>query len=72
MTTQYRLQWLAAARPPAHPNSMTGTQVFNSFERVVAFVEGLASDSEVMSLTEIQTTEIDATDKLMGSLTNAE
>lgn len=64
MKTSYRLTWIAAPRPPAHPNSMMGRQDFTTFEHVVSFCARLAPDAEIMSLKEIQTTEIDVTEKL--------
>lgn len=48
----YRLEWIAGARPPVHPNPMDGAQSFHSFDNAIAFMKRQAADAQFVSLTE--------------------
>ncbi|MBO1023291.1 hypothetical protein IPU75_01020 [Ochrobactrum sp. SD129] len=48
----YRLEWIAGARPPVHPNPMSGSQSFHSFDNAIAFMRRQATDAQFVSLTE--------------------
>lgn len=47
----YRLTWIAGARPPAHPDPMTGNLTFRSEEAAWIFFRSLSPDARLVSLT---------------------
>lgn len=55
----FQLHWIAAARPPVHPEPMKGYQTFDTFDAAIAFMRQRASDAIFVSLTEIVTHHID-------------
>lgn len=55
-TTSFRIEWISAARPPAHQNPMTGKAWMDSFDAAVRHMKAQASDATFVSLTEVVTT----------------
>ena len=55
----YHLEWIAAPRPPVHPDEMTGRQIFRTFEDAVRFMSFQPDDSRFVSLTQRGTRESD-------------
>ncbi|PTV72173.1 hypothetical protein [Agrobacterium pusense] len=55
-TTRFHIEWIAGARPPVHPNPMTGRTTFESFERAVQHMKSQADDAQFVSLEERRTT----------------
>lgn len=55
----YILKWRSAPHPPAHKNYMDGAQSFDTMEDAIKFFKKLNSDSEFISLTEIEHSEAD-------------
>ena len=55
-TTRFHIEWIAGARPPVHPNPMTGRTTFESFERAVQHMRSQADDAQFVSLEERRTT----------------
>jgi len=51
-TRRFQLRWIAAARPPAHPEPMVGLQSFTTFDAAVEFMKRQASDAKFVSLVE--------------------
>lgn len=68
--TRYHLEWIAAPRPPVHPNPMTGRQSFVSFEKAVSHMKAQASDAQFVSLEERTTTSVDRSDDFRAALAN--
>ena len=54
-SVSYKLQWLAGARPPAHPDPMKGSAAFDTSEAAMAFFSRLADDAKLISLTRTET-----------------
>lgn len=52
---RYRLEWLAGARPPSHPDPMKGSASFDTQEDALAFLSRLADDAKPLSLTRTET-----------------
>lgn len=55
-TTRFHIEWIAGARPPVHPNPMTGRTTFESFELAVQHMKSQADDAQFVSLEERRTT----------------
>lgn len=55
----FTLEWIAASRPPVHPEPMTGRQSFDTFDDAMAFYRNLASDATFVSLIEHRKAEVD-------------
>lgn len=68
--TFFVIEWIAAPRPPVHPNPMTGRQTYRSFERAVLHMKSQAHDAEFISLTErtTVTTSVDRSSDLRAAL----
>jgi hypothetical protein len=58
------LEWIAAPRPPVHPEPMRGRREFPSIEKVAEFVNNLPDDAEIDSLIEHATAKINRTAQL--------
>jgi hypothetical protein len=58
---RYRLEWIAAPRPPTHKNPMVGALSFPSLEAARTFFLTRPGDAKVKSLVEIITRENDLT-----------
>lgn len=54
----FRIEWIAAARPPVHQNPMTGKAWVDSFDDAVKHMKAQASDAKSVSLTEVITTTV--------------
>ena len=68
-TTQtFDLVWTAAARPPVHPEPMTGRQTFASFERAMRFMENQPDDAQFVSLHGNLTRRYDRSDDARAAL----
>jgi hypothetical protein len=69
--TSFVIEWIAAARPPVHPNPMTGKATFGSFDRALKHMRSQAPDAQFVSLTSrtTVTTSADRSDDLRASLT---
>lgn len=61
-TSSFHLTWVAAPRPPVHPNEMIGKQSFLTFDDAVNFMKRQASDARFVSLTEVITRVKDRSD----------
>lgn len=48
----FTLEWIAAPRPPVHPEPMRGVQSFKSREAANRFAANLAEDAIIVSLVE--------------------
>ena len=68
VTHSFTVTWWAAPRPPVHPTRMLGRQTFLTPERALRHINNLAADSELVSLTEQVTTEIDRTHQTQALL----
>lgn len=55
-TVRFHIEWIAGARPPVHPNPMTGRATFESFELAVQHMKSQADDAQFVSLEERRTT----------------
>ncbi len=49
-TQTFDLVWISAARPPVHPEPMTGRQTFTSFEHAMKFMGNQPDDAQFVSL----------------------
>lgn len=47
----WELKWIAAARPPVHPDLMEGRAYFDTQEKALTFFERRAEDATLVSLT---------------------
>ena len=56
---RYHLEWIAGARPPVHPNPMTGRQSFGTFAEAIAFMQRQAPDAKFVLLEESTTSTSD-------------
>lgn len=54
--TRFHIEWLAGARPPMHPNPMTGRTTFETFDEAVSHMRNQAADAQFVSLEERITT----------------
>lgn len=72
--TSFIIEWIAAARPPVHPNPMTGRATFSSFKRALRHMESQASDAQFVSLTSRTsvTTFVERSDDLRAALALSE
>lgn len=68
---QFRLQWEAAARPPVHPEVMTGRQMFSTFEQALNFMRKQPADSTFVSMIQIEGYSRDRTDEFRAALTRS-
>lgn len=68
--TDFRIEWIAAARPPVHPNPMTGKAWFKTFYKALKHMTSQADDAQFVSLTEHITTviKIDRADEFRSAL----
>lgn len=64
----FKLTWIAGARPPAHPEPMTGQQTFPTLEDATAFFSSLAEDAKFVSLTKTTTHSEDISDAARSAL----
>ena len=55
-TTRFYIEWIAAARPPVHPEPMTGRLIFETFDLALRHMKSQADDAQFVSLEERQTT----------------
>lgn len=67
-TSVFQLEWISGARPPVHPEPMTGRQGFPTFERAVRHMKNQASDAKFVSLLEHSTKIIDRSDELRAAM----
>lgn len=51
----YELHWIAAARPPAHPEPMKGSQTFPTERAALEFFDRKPKDSKFLRLVKIET-----------------
>jgi hypothetical protein len=67
-STRFHLEWIAGARPPAHPSPMTGKTTFGSFEDAVDHMRRQAEDAKFVSLVERVTVTgaVDRSDEVMA------
>lgn len=70
----FRIEWIAAARPPVHPKPMTGKAWFKTFERALKHMRSQAADAQFVSITEHVTTvvKVDRTDEFRAALAASE
>lgn len=52
---RYKLEWLAGARPPAHPEPMKGSATFEIEQAAISFFDSQADDAKLLSLTRVET-----------------
>jgi hypothetical protein len=73
INTAFVIEWIAAPRPPVHPDPMTGRQSYRSFDRAVRHMKSQAPDAMFVSLTErtTVTTTVDRSDDLRAALAAA-
>jgi len=57
----FELEWIGAARPPAHPKPMTGRQSFATLDKAAAFWKRQPADATLVRLTERTTHSADRT-----------
>ena len=69
---QFRLEWLAAARPPHHPEPMKGRQTFETFEQAVRFMQRQPADAQFVSLEQISSYSRDRSDDARAALSPQE
>lgn len=65
---QFRLEWDAAARPPAHPEIMRGRETFPTFDTAVRFMGRQSPDATFVSLVEISSYSEDRTADALAAL----
>ncbi|WP_367354236.1 hypothetical protein [Agrobacterium pusense] len=72
-TTRFYIEWIAGARPPAHPKPMTGRASFETFERALQHMKNQADDAQFVSLEERRTTvvSVDRSADMRAALTAA-
>lgn len=51
-TKRFHIEWIAAARPPVHPNAMTGRATFDTFDEALDHMRNQAEDAVFVSLVE--------------------
>lgn len=66
--TWFTLEWIGAARPPVHPEPMTGRQSFPTMEKAVGFMRNQAADAKFVSLSEVTKSTIDRSDAARAAL----
>ena len=69
--TSYTLKWIAAPRPPTHPNEMRGCQTFPTFDAALQHMKNQAPDARFVSLTETVSASRDVSARLQSALGDA-
>jgi hypothetical protein len=62
------LEWIAAPRPPVHPEPSIGRQSFETFDKAARFMAKQASDAKFVSLIEVITRKVDLSSDLRAAL----